>query len=278
MTTIHTTSSASTLRSIRRSVAPLFAFVAVAATVPAWATPVTYTFTALGVNGNVGNSGTTGSLSDAVTGGDSFSGATLTMSLTGDTTDVTGSNGDLSRLGSIFSVAGDRISYTLSGGGLSSPVSGTMLAADGWTFQSGTGSFGQGSFTFFSRSAGAVVSASFMRPGPISSPVPTYDYMVNSGSFSVTSRTIPGSESLEDPPGSYVGGTNFRGWEDAVGIYRMMGTSVGGLYFTNAQADWFNGSFDVAVVPEPSTVALGGVAALVCGGAALRSRRKQKRA
>jgi hypothetical protein len=29
--------------------------------------------------------------------------------------------------------------------------------------------------------------------------------MVNSGSFSVTSRTIPGSESLEDPPGSYVG-------------------------------------------------------------------------
>jgi hypothetical protein len=33
--------------------------------------------------------------------------------------------------------------------------------------------------------------------------------MVNSGSFSMTSRTIPGSESLEDPPGSYVGGTNF---------------------------------------------------------------------
>jgi len=37
-------------------------------------------------------------------------------------------------------------------------------------------------------------------------------------------------------------------------------------------------SITVSAVPEPSTVALGGAGALVCGGAALRRWRQRKRA
>jgi len=245
----------------------LLAIIACASALPAVAAPVTYTFTAEGVNGNVGNSGTTGSLSNAVTGGSSFSNATLTMALTGDTTDVTGSNGNTARLGSFASVTGDRISFTLTDGGLPSPVSGTMLAADGWTFQSGTPPLGQGNYLFF-------VSAGFMRPGASSSPVPTYDSMVNSQSFSVTSRTVPGSNEDQDPPGTYVGGTNLANWDTTTpGVYAMVGTTVGGLYFTNGSNDFFNGAFNVSVVPEPAAFALLAVAGLGFGAARFRRHR-----
>jgi len=247
--------------------------IAVAAALPAVAAPVTYTFTAAGVNGNVGNSGTTGSLSDAVTGGSSFTGATLTMALAGDTADVTGSNGDTALLGSFASIAGDRISFTLTGGGLSSPVSGTMLASDGWTFLAGTAPQGQGNYLFFVEAGSQFLYTSFMRPGPNSSPVPTYDSMVNSQSFSVTSRTVPGSNSAQDPPGTFVGGTNFGNWDTVtVGVYRMVGTTVGGLYVTNGSNDYFNGAFNVSVVPEPAAVALLAVAALGFSAAHFRRR------
>ena len=254
-----------TLRGLIRS---LLAIMAVASALPAGATPVTYTFTALGVNGNVGNSGSTGSTSDSVTGGSFFTNATLTMALAGDTTTVTGSNGDTARLGGFGGVTGDRISFTLSGGGLPSPVSGTMLASDAWTFQAGTAPAGQGNYVFFVQSQSFVL-ASFMRPGASSTPVPTYDSMVNSQSFSVTSRAEPGSNSLQDPPGSgsYVGGTNFGNWDTVTaGVYQMVGTTVGGLYFTNGSNDYFNGSFnvDVAPVPEPGTLALAVIAGLGC--------------
>jgi hypothetical protein len=252
----------------------LLAIIACASALPAVAAPVTYTFTAEGVNGNVGNSGTTGSLSNAVTGGSSFSNATLTMALTGDTTDVTGSNGNTARLGSFASVTGDRISFTLTDGGLPSPVSGTMLAADGWTFQSGTPPLGQGNYLFFVSAGSQLVQASFMRPGASSSPVPTYDSMVNSQSFSVTSRTVPGSNEDQDPPGTYVGGTNLANWDTTTpGVYAMVGTTVGGLYFTNGSNDFFNGAFNVSVVPEPAAFALLAVAGLGFGAARFRRHR-----
>jgi hypothetical protein len=260
---------------LRSAIRCLPVIIAAASAAPASGTPVTYTFTALGVNGNVGNSGTTGSTSDSVTGGASFTNATLTMALAGDTTAVTGSNGDTARLGAFASVTGDRISFTLAGGSLPSPVSGTMLASDGWTFQSGTAPNGQGNFVFFVQS-GSFVLASFMRPGAVSSPVPTYDSMVNSQSFSVTSRTEPGSNSLQDPLGSgiYVGGSNFGNWDTVTaGVYQMVGTTVGGLYFTNGSNDYFNGSFDVSVVPEPTTLAIVAVGGL--GFAAARFRRRR---
>jgi hypothetical protein len=258
-----------TARRVRRS---LLAFMAVVAAIPADASSVTYTYTALGVNGNVGNSGTTGSTSDNVTGGTAFTDATLTMALTGDTTVVDGSNGNTARLGGVSAVTGDRISFTLSGGGLSSPVSGTMLSTDNWTFQSGTPPLGQGNYLFFVQTP-QILQVSFMRPGASSSPVPTYDYMVDSQSFSVTSRTVPGSNSLQNPPGTYVGGTNFANWDTVTpGVFQMVGTTVGGLYFTNGSSDFFNGSFDVAVVPEPSTLVLAAAAGI---GFAAASRRRR---
>jgi hypothetical protein len=260
----------------RRLVFPvLIASVAVAAAVPALGTTVTYTYTAEGVNGNVGNSGTTGSTSDNVTGGTNFTNATLTMALTGDTATVDGSNGTVARLGGIGAVAGNRISFTLSGGSLSNPVNGTMLASDNWTFQSGTPPDGQGNYLFFVQ-APQVLQITFMRPGARSTPVPTYDYMVNNQSFSVTSRTVPGSNSLQDPPGTYVGGSSFPNWDTTTaGVYAMVGTTAGGLYFTNASSDLFNGSFNVSVVPEPATLALGVVAGL--GFIAARFRRRAAR-
>jgi hypothetical protein len=276
MTTTPTCENLPSVPHAGRSLIPwLLAIVFVASALPAGATPVTYTFTALGVNGNVGNSGTTGSTSDSVTGGTTFTNATLTMALAGDTTAVTGSNGDTARLGAFASVTGDRISFTLAGGSLPSPVSGTMLTSDGWTFQSGTAPTGQGNFVFFVQS-GSFVLASFMRPGPVSSPVPTYDYMVNSQSFSVTSRTEPGSNSLQDPLGSgiYVGGSNFGNWDTVTaGVYQMVGTTVGGLYFTNGSNDYFNGAFNVSVVPEPAASALLAVAGLSFGAARFRRHR-----
>lgn len=252
----------------------LIALSAVAFAVPARAATVTYTYTAEGVDGNVGNSGTSGSLSNAVTGGTTFSGATLTMALTGDTTTVTGTNGDFATLGGSAAVTGDRISFTLSGGDLSSPVSGTMLASDNWTFQSGTPPQGQGNYLFFVN-PGQLLQISFMRPGAVTSPVPTYDYMVTDQSFSVTSRTVPGSNALQDPPasGNYVGGTNLANWDTVnAGVYMMVGTTAGGLYFTNGSSDFFNGSFNVSVVPEPATLALAATAGL--GFIAARFRRR----
>ena len=70
-----------------------------------------------------------------------------------------------------------------------------MLSTDNWTFQSGTPPLGQGNYLFFVQTP-QILQVSFMRPGASSSPVPTYDYMVDSQSFSVTSRTVPGSNSL----------------------------------------------------------------------------------
>lgn len=278
MTSTYSLGALSSASSVRHGLLSwLLAILAVASNAPAGATPVTYTLTALGVNGNVGNTGSTGSLSNAVTGGTSFTGATLTMQLAGDTSDVTGSNGSTARLGSLSSVTGDRISFTLSGGGLPSTVSGTMLASDGWTFQSGTPPQGQGNYVFFTQSGSQFVFASFMRPGASSSPVPTYDYMVTNSAFSVTSRTAPGGPELEDPPGSgnYVGGSTFPNWDTVTpGVYTMVGTTVGGLYFTNGSNDYFNGSFDVLVVPEPNTLALATFAGVGVCTAGWRRRRK----
>ncbi len=259
-----------------RIVPCLLAGLMIAAAMPVNADPVTYTYTALGVNGNVGNSGTSGSLSNAVTGGTNFAGATLTMALTGDTTTVDGSNGNPARLGGFGAVTGDRISFSLSGGDLSSPVSGTMLASDNWTFQSNTPPSGQGNYLFFVN-PGQPLQISFMRPGAVTSPVPTYDYMVTDQSFSVTSRTVPGSSSDQNPPGTYVGGTNFGNWDTNItGVYAMVGTTQGGLYFTNGTNDFFNGSFDVSVVPEPATFGLAAVAAGF-GFVAIRARRQSRR-
>ena len=42
----------------------------------------------------------------------------------------------------------------------------------------------------------------------------------------------------------------------------MVGTTQGGLYFTNSSSDYFNGSFDVSVVPEPATFALAALAGI----------------
>jgi len=253
----------------------LLAGLIIAAAMPVNADPVTYTYTALGVNGNVGNSGTSGSTSDNVTGGTNFTNATLTMALTGDTTTVDGSNGTFARLGGFGAVTGDRISFSLSGGNLSNPVSGTMLASDSWTFQSGTPPLGQGNYLFFVN-PGQALQISFMRPGAVTSPVPTYDYMVNNQSFSVSSRTVPGSNSDQSPPGTYVGGTNFGNWDTVTsGVYAMVGTSAGGLYFTNGSSDYFNGSFNVSVVPEPATLALAALTGI--GFVAARARRTSRR-
>ena len=262
-----------TTRLLSNRLAPcLLAGLMIAAAMPVNADPVTYTFTALGVNGNVGNSGTSGSTSDNVTGGANFTNATLTMALTGDTTTVDGSNGTFARLGGFGAVTGDRISFSLSGGNISSPVSGTMLASDSWTFQSGTPPLGQGNYLFLVN-PGQSLAISFMRPGAATSPVPTYDYMVNNQSFSVSSRTVPGENSDQNPPGTYVGGTNFGNWDTVTtGVYAMVGTTQGGLYFTNGSSDYFNGSFDVSVVPEPATFAFAALAGI--GVVAARARRK----
>ena len=52
----------------------------------------------------------------------------------------------------------------------------------------------------------------------------------------------------------------------------MVGTTVGGLYFTNGSSDYFNGSFDVSVVPEPCTLALAAAAGI--GFVAAHRRRR----
>jgi hypothetical protein len=106
--------------------------------------------------------------------------------------------------------------------------------------------------------------------------VPTFDYMVNNQSFSVSSRTVPGENSDQNPPGTYVGGTNFGSWDTVTpGVYVMVGTTQGGLYFTNGSSDYFNGSFNVSVVPEPATLALAAAAGL--GFIATRFRRRATR-
>ena len=59
---------------------------------------------------------------------------------------------------------------------------------------------------------------------------------------------------------------------NTTGVFQMVGTTVGGLYFTNGSSDFFNGSFDVAVVPQPSTLVLAAAAGI---GFAAASRRRR---
>ena len=92
----------------------------------------------------------------------------------------------------------------------------------------------------------------------------------------VASAVPGGGNDLQDPAasGDYVGGMNVANWDTVTaGVFAMVGTSVGGLAFTNLSHSFFNGSFNVGVVPDPSTLTVAALAGVGLVVARFRRRR-----
>lgn len=224
----------------------------------AWATPATYTLTHSKVSGSIGGTSFTDSVLEVQ----------YTLSDTGLLTDFSGgapANGGFVRSPSFN---GDQLAFTLTGGGLSSPVSGTFTSAD--QFQVGASAAAiTGGLVFMNPSALAYFS--FQVPGTVLSPIPTLARLTQSVSYTVNQPGNPGgTTNTQDPPGSgiYVGGT-------AIDNPVNFATSAGTLVLPQAQTK-YNGTWTtVAAVPEPATMGL----ALLAGGCfiAARARRGWRR-
>lgn len=219
-------------------------------------TPATYTWVHSKASGSIGGTSFTDSVLEVQ----------YTLSDTALLTDFSGgapANGGFVRSPTF---TGDNLAFTITGGGLPSPVSGTFTSAD--TFQVAAS-------TAVSTGAMLIMNPSLLPyfslqvPGTILSPIPTLDRLTQSTTFTVNQPGNPGgSASTQDPPasGNYVGGA-------AIDNGFSFATTAGTLAMPQAQTK-YNGSWTTTVaVPEPAALHL----ALIAAGGFLISQVRQRR-
>ncbi len=163
---------------------------------------------------------------------------------------------------------GDQLAFTITGGGLQNPFSGTYSSTTTFRLVSkandpsdnGALSFwGSDNLSYFD----------FYVPGTRSSPMPTLDRVSQSVSFVVDQPGNPVHTSLaQDPSGSgnFIGGASIPN-------NSAFDTSLAGNLRVTGTSALYNGSWTTAVVPEPSTLGL----AILAGGAFLAVRGWRRR-
>ena len=238
----------------------------------AHAASVTYTYTMSGFSGNYGTEGfSTGTTVNVTSTGTQFTNGVLTFSVTTDTSLIAGTPSaadgnwcDISNLN------GTAFSFSLTGTGLSGTISGTFAAADTFKLSSGTAPLGNGNFLLENNNVNAFIS--FMRPGVLTGPEPTYTTFANDYSASV--NRVPGSNSATTgTPGDYLGGSNAGNWDTVTAnVYTAMKLSNGWMTFTSASNDYFSGSWSTVVA---SSVPGSGLACLGSLGLAGFARRRR---
>ncbi len=226
--------------------------------VPALANPATYALTHSKVSGSIG--------------GTSFTDAVLDLEYTlSDTSLLTNFSGGPPANGAFVrspTFTGDELAFTITGGGLPSPVSGTFTSAN--EFQVGASTAVSTGALFF-MTPDLLPYFGMQVPGTVVSPIPTLDRLTQSVSYTVDQPGNPGgTSSTQDPPGSgnYVGGVSVDNPLTAA-------TTAGTLVLPQAQTQ-YNGSWTTTVaVPEPATLSL---AILAAGGFLIaRARRRGRR-
>lgn len=162
---------------------------------------------------------------------------------------------------------GDQLAFTITGGGLPSPVSATFTSAT--QFQVGASTaLNTGGLIFMSPSL--LPYFSFQVPGTVPATIPTLDRLTQAVSYTVNQAGNPGgTTSTQNPPasGNYVGGS-------AIDNPVSFASTAGTLSLPQAQTR-YNGSWTTVAVPEPATIGL----ALLAGGGCLvaRARRRSSR-
>ncbi len=223
--------------------------------VPASANPATYALTHSKVSGSIG--------------GTSFTDAVLDLEYTlSDTSLLTNFSGGPPANGAFVrspTFTGDELAFTITGGGLPSPVSGTFTSAN--EFQVGASTAVSTGALFFMTPA-LLPYFGMQVPGTVLSPIPTLDRLTQSVVYGVNQPGNPGgTSSTQDPPGSgnYVGGVSVDNPLTAA-------TTAGTLVLPQAQTQ-YNGSWTTTVaVPEPATLSL----AVLAAGGFLIARARQR--
>jgi|GEM_PF-4374931 len=223
--------------------------------VPASANPATYALTHSKVSGSIG--------------GTSFTDAVLDLEYTlSDTSLLTNFSGGPPANGAFVrspTFTGDELAFTITGGGLPSPVSGTFTSAN--EFQVGASTAVSTGALFFMTPA-LLPYFGMQVPGTVLSPIPTLDRLTQSVVYGVNQPGNPGgTSSTQDPPGSgnYVGGVSVDNPLTAA-------TTAGTLVLPQAQTK-YNGSWTTTVaVPEPATLSL----AVLAAGGFLIARARQR--